>query len=68
MKNGAPSRLFSGTSCGLVGIGLCGIGPIPSAAASLPVSTANTPGVALAAVASMPAILACAWGARRTYA
>jgi hypothetical protein len=36
-----------------------------TAASSLPVTTAMTPGMSLAAATSMPAILACAWGERR---
>ena len=60
-----PSRLCSGTSCGLLGTGLCGIGRRPSAVASRPVRIASTPGASAAAATS---ILACACGERRMYA
>ena len=60
-----PSRLCSGTSCGLLGTGLCGIGGRPSAVASRPVRIASTPGASAAAATS---ILACACGERRMYA
>jgi len=60
-----PSRLCSGTSCGLLGTGLCGIGRRPSAVASPPVRIASTPGASAAAATS---ILACACGERRMYA
>ena len=53
MKMREPSRPPSGNSFGLVGTGRCGIGRRPSATASLPVSTAITPGTASAAAVSM---------------
>jgi hypothetical protein len=64
MKNPEPSRLRSGTSCGFVGTGLCGIGHRPSPTASLPVSTASTPGPPIACAASIFTIDACACGER----
>ena len=64
MKNGEPSRLLSGTSCGVAGTGRCGIGRSPSAAASSLVKTAITPAVCSALAASMRRIRACACGER----
>jgi hypothetical protein len=62
MKNPEPSRLRSGTSCGFVGTGLCGIGFNPSAAASPPVSTAMTPGPPIACATFIFIIFAWACG------
>ena len=45
--------------------GRCGIGLRPSASASAPVSTATTPGSAMAAAASMARMRAC--GVRRAH-
>ena len=56
------------SSWGLPGIGLCVIGFTPSAAASSPVSTAITPGVASAAAVSMRPMRAWAWGERTKHA
>jgi hypothetical protein len=41
--------------------------PMLSAARSAPVRTASTPGMAAAALASIPVILAWAWGKRRKW-
>ena len=61
-KNAEPSRLRSGTSWGLVGTGRCGIPA--SSAASAPVRTASTPGIACAARTSMRWMSAWACGER----
>ena len=50
------------------GIGLWVSGFSPSAAASAPVRTAITPGVAPAAAMSMRPTRACAWGERTKHA
>jgi hypothetical protein len=62
------SRLRTSSSWGLPGIGLCVSGFTPSAAASSPVSTAITPGVARAAAVSTRPMRAWGCGERRKYA
>ena len=68
MKNGEPSQLVSGTSCGLVGTGRCGIATRPSWTASAPVRTAMTPAVFSASPASMLRMAAWACGERTMHA
>src|SRR5881628_272339 len=63
-KNGEPSGLLSGTSCGFVGTGRCDIALSPSATRSAPVNTASTPGLASVAAISMRTMYACACGER----
>ena len=61
-------RLLTTSSWGLPGIGLCVSGLTPSAAASSPVSTAITPGVASAPAVSTRRMRAWAWGERTKHA
>ena len=62
MNATSGARIIS--SWGFPGIGLCVTGFTPSAAASPPVKTAITPGVASAAAISMRPMRACACGER----
>jgi hypothetical protein len=66
MRWGEPSKLTSLMSGGLIASGASGIGFSPSATTSAPVSTACTPGIALAAVVSMAVMRACARTERTT--
>ena len=63
-----PSRFLSTTSCGFTVTGLCGSGFKPSAAASVPVSTASTPGILAAGALLIERIVACACGERTMHA
>ena len=64
-RAGEPSRLISRMSAGgFIGIGVCGISLIPSAAASAPVSTASTPGMVRASAVSIERMRAWACGER----
>ena len=65
---GHVRRLRTISSWGFPGIGLCVSGFTPSAAASAPVSTAITPGVASAAAVSMRPMRAWACGERTKHA
>ena len=63
---GDPSRLCKTMSGGVPGAARCGMRLSPSVAASAPVSTASTPGMARAAAVSIERIRACACGERTT--
>ena len=63
-KNGEPSGLLSGTSCGFVGTGRWGMGRKPARATSAPVKTAITPGAFSASRASIARRRAWPWGER----
>jgi len=64
MKSAPPPAACSFMSYLVLGSGSCGMAPSPSARQSAPVKTPSTPGIAVARLASIPRMRACACGER----